>query len=153
VRDESPGNSENARIALERPFRKLRELAIIAAREIVVNFADLLIHDVKIVNQPFRRRHDDLIFADCLGDGTIGLEQHPAVVCEPSCQRPAGRWFRSNALSGRKTLRMLFEPFDAEQFAPNRFFSILREYSPRTPEGAKYGMLQECLSGQGEPLG
>jgi hypothetical protein len=108
-----------------------------------MDFANLFIHDMKIIDQPLRRWRDDLFFADGFGNGAIGLEQHPTIISEPRPQRSTSRGFHRDALSSCKAFCMLFEPFDAKQFAPNRLFSIL---SPRTPEGAKYGMLHYWLS-------
>src|SRR5208283_2028665 len=99
------------------------------------------------INQPLRRRHDDLFFTDGFSDCAIGLEQHPTILIEPRCQLPAGGSFLRDALCGCKAFRMLLEPFDAKEFAPNRFFSILRKYFSRTSENPKCGMLQlEMLS-------
>src|ERR1041385_3267993 len=62
MRDECPSDPEHAWIALKRTFCKLGELVIIAPRKIVVDFANLFIHDMKIINQPLSGRHDDLSF-------------------------------------------------------------------------------------------
>ena len=45
-------------------------------------------------------------------------------------------------LSGCKAFCTLLEPFDAEEFAPDRSIAILKENSPAAREGVKYGKLQ-----------
>ena len=89
MRDECPRNPKHAWIALERPFRKFRELAIIAAGKIVMDFANLFVHDMEIVDQPLCRRHDDLVIADGFGNGAVDHEQHATIVCEARSQWPA----------------------------------------------------------------
>ena len=83
VRNEGPCYPKHAGIALQRAFCKLGELAVVSVRKIVVDFANLFFHDMKIIDQPFRRRHDNLFFADGLGNSAIGPEQHPAILIEP----------------------------------------------------------------------
>ncbi len=72
--DECPCYPEDTRVALERSFRKLWELPIVASWEIVMDFTDLLIDDMEVINQPLRRRHDNLSVAAGFGDGAIGPE-------------------------------------------------------------------------------
>ena len=142
MRNERPCYSKYAGITLERAFRKFGELAVVAVGKIVVDFTNLFFHDMKIIDQPFRRRHDDLFFADGFGNDPIGLEQHPTILIEPPCQRPGGRGFLPHELCSRKTFSVLLEPFDAKKLASNRFFSIPRKYFSRTFKNAECGMLQ-----------
>ena len=80
MRDKGPRDSEDARIAFQRTVSKLGQLAVEAARKIVANFANLLLYDVKIIDQPFGRGSDGAFLADRVGDGAIRFEQYPAVV-------------------------------------------------------------------------
>jgi hypothetical protein len=138
--DERPGNPVNARVARQRSFRKLGELAIIAPGEIVADFANLLIDDMIIVDQPFSRGRDELFFADRCGDCAITTEQYPGVISETRRQWQTCRRLRRDALSQCKALRVLLEPFDAEEFAPNRPMTNPGDNSPGPPEAPKYGM-------------
>ncbi len=142
VCNECPRNPKYSWIPFEWPLGKFGEFAIKAAREVVVDFADLFIHDMKIIDQPLRRGRDHLFVVYGFGNGTIGLKQNTGIVSEPRCKRPASRGFWRDALSSRKTFCMLLEPFDAKELAPYRLFSILRKYTPRIPEGPKYGLFQ-----------
>ena len=137
MRDEGPGQSEHARIALERPVRQLRQLAIEAARKIVADLANLLLDDVKVVDQPLGRRGDGAFLADGLADGAIGGEQHPAVVPQPCRQRTAGSRPRRDALGRREALGMLLEALDAEELAADRLFGIPRDARRQPPERAR----------------
>jgi hypothetical protein len=51
-----------------------------AGWQIITDLAQLLVHNVVIVDQPLCRRCDRALLADCLGDCTIRFEQHPPVV-------------------------------------------------------------------------
>ncbi len=72
MRDESPGEAEDARITLERPVGQFRQLAIEAAGEIIADLANLLLDNVKVVDQPLCRRRDGALLPDVLADGAIG---------------------------------------------------------------------------------
>jgi len=80
MRDEGPGEAEHARIAFQRPFRELGELAVEAGREIVLDLADLLVDDVIIVDQPLGRRRDGMVLVGRLRQRAIGIEQNLAIV-------------------------------------------------------------------------
>ena len=76
MRNVGPRDAEDARIADERPGGELGQLPIEARRQIVLDLADLLLHQMVVVDQPFRRRRDGVAFAHRGGDGAIGLEQN-----------------------------------------------------------------------------
>jgi hypothetical protein len=135
--DKCPRDPEYARISFEWSFGELGELAIIAAGEVVVDFSDLFVHNVKIIDQPLCGRRDHLVVAHGLAYCAIGPEERPAVVSEPGRQRTAGRGFGRDALRGCEAPRVLLQPFDAEELAPDRLLSIPRRNSRRPPEGAK----------------
>ena len=136
VRDERPGQAEDARIALEGPFRELGQLAIEAAREIVADLADLLLDDVEVVDQPLGGRRDGAFLADRRADGAIRGEQHPAVVAQPLRQRPTGAGPRRHALGSREALGMLLEALDAEELGADRLFGVPRDGRRPSPPSA-----------------
>jgi hypothetical protein len=124
VSDERPGEADHARVSLEEALGELRQLAIEATRQILANFADLLVDDVEVVDQPFRRRHDRPLFAYCLRERSIRREQDATVVGEPRQQgSPAARIVR-HALGGGETLRMLLQPLAAEQLGADRLVGV-----------------------------
>src|ERR1041384_506964 len=140
---ECPRDPENARISFEWSFGELGKLAIIAAGEVVVDFPDLFVHNVKIIDQPFCGRRDDLVFAHGFSYRAIGPEERPALVSAPARQRPAGRGFGRDPLSGCKALRVLLQPFDAEELASDRLLRTPWRYSRRPPEGSNHGTRQK----------
>ena len=80
VRNERPSEPVDARIPLEVPLRQLGQFSIIAGRQVVVDFAQLFVDDVIIVDQPFRRRRDGALLPNRPGNRTIRFEEHFAVV-------------------------------------------------------------------------
>ena len=137
VRDEGPGEAEDARIAGERPVGELRQLAVVAGRQVVADLADLLLDEVVVVEQPLGGRRDGAPFADRVGDGAIGGEQHARVVAEAR-PRASGRAIgpRGDALGRGQALGVLLEPLDAEELRADRLLAIPRYGLRRAPEGA-----------------
>jgi hypothetical protein len=66
-----PRNPENARKPLQMPFRELRQLSVEARRQVVVDLANLLVDDVKVVDEPFRGRGDRPSISDRVGDRSV----------------------------------------------------------------------------------
>ncbi len=124
MRDVGPRDPEHARISFQRTLGELGELTVESARQVVANFANLLFDDVKIIDQPFRRRRDRTLLADRARDTPIGLEQHASVVAHPRRHRPAAPRAVRDALRDRQRLAMLFQSFDAEQFRSDRLFCV-----------------------------
>ncbi len=137
VGDEGPGQTEHARIPLQRPARELRKLAVEAGWEIVLDFADLLVDDVNIVDQPLGGGRYRMLLASTLGDRAIGFEQSPAVVSQPCRKRPAGPRLWRNAFCGREALGMLLEALDAEEIRADWLFVRPGGGCRRTLEGMK----------------
>ena len=82
VGDEGPGQAEHARISGERSVGQLRQLPVVAGRQIGADFANLPFDEMIVVDQPFRRRRDRVPFVDRPGDGAIGMRAAP-----PRCRR------------------------------------------------------------------
>ena len=57
MRHKSPGETEHPRIPRERSLGQLWQLTIISRRQVLPNLADLLLHKVVVVEQPFSGRH------------------------------------------------------------------------------------------------
>jgi hypothetical protein len=137
VRDERPGQTENTREPGERTFCELRQQAIEAARQVVVNLANLLFDDVEVVDQPLGGRRDRPLLSNRVANRPIGGEQHPAVVAKPLCERSATGGPARDALRSREALRMLLEAFDAEEFGADRIFAVRTRMRPQIPERSK----------------
>ena len=72
VGDERPGNAEHTRITGKRTFAQFRQGAVIAGRQIVLDLANLLVDDIKIVEHPFGRGLDGAAGGCRMRDGAIG---------------------------------------------------------------------------------
>ena len=119
--DERPGQPINAWIALEVTVSQLRQLSVKAGGQIITDLAQLLVHNVVVVDQPLCRRCDRPLLADCLGDCTIRFEQHSPVVQHASQERTAFSRRGRDALGGGKAFSVLLKTLGAEEFSPNRF--------------------------------
>ncbi len=119
--DQGPGDTEDARVSGQRAVRELRQQAIEARRQIVLDLADLLVHDVEIVEQPFCRRRDRLARARRADDRAVGVDQDFGIGIKPRRVPSAGSAVRNDALRGREAFGMLLQPLDAEQLGANGF--------------------------------
>ncbi len=61
MRNEGPRDTKDAGVALQRSVQQFRQQAIEARRQIILDLANLLIHNMKIIEQPLRRRGDRLL--------------------------------------------------------------------------------------------
>ena len=57
VRDEGPCQAEHSRITGERPIGQPRQLAVVAWRQVLADFANLLLDQMIVVEQPLGRRY------------------------------------------------------------------------------------------------
>ncbi len=118
--DETPGDSEYARIACEWSVRQFGQLAVKCGWKIVSDLADLRLDDVIIVDQPLGGGGDWIVILGRLRDGAIRIEQGPFVVSKPRGKRSTDPGPRRDALRGREALGMLLEALRAEQFRSDR---------------------------------
>ena len=115
--DERPGDPEHPRVAGERPLAQLRQLAIVALGQVGADFADLLLDEMEIVQEPFRGGRPRLAFDGGGGDLAVRRQQHALVVAQAGGQRFAGDPAAMDRLAGRQAVGVLLEAFDAEQLA------------------------------------
>ena len=82
--------------------RKLGSLLLVAGRQIVLDFAELFIHDVEIVDQPFGRRRDHALLLNRASDRPVSVQEHAAVLSDdPRHERPSPTLLFRNSLRGR----------------------------------------------------
>ena len=124
MRDVGPRDPEHPRIPFQRTVGELGQLPIEAARQVVANFANLLLDHVKIIDQPLRRRRDRALLANRARDTPIRVEQYAPVLPHARRDRPAAPRRVGDALRNRQRLAMLFQPLDAEQLGADRFFGM-----------------------------
>src|ERR1700720_3486616 len=90
---------------------------VVTGRQVVADFAQLFLDDIKIINQPFRGRCDHLFPLDRPGGGLVVPKEKPAVLKAARKQRPPSNRVQGNCLCGGETFRVLLEPLHAEQFS------------------------------------
>jgi hypothetical protein len=83
MRDEGPGDAEDPWIASQRSVGQLRQLTIVAGRQVVADLANLLFDEVIVVEQPLAGRRDRTALPDRAGDRAIGAEQDRLVLLQP----------------------------------------------------------------------
>jgi hypothetical protein len=120
VRDVCPGQAEDARVALEIPVGELRQLAVVVRREVVADFAQLLLDDVEVVDEPFRGRGDRSFVLDRLCQPAVGLQQDASVLGDPRPDGAPGARPSGDRLGGRERLAVLLQALDAEELGDDR---------------------------------
>ena len=94
VRDKGPGHPVHTRIVLQMAGRQFGQLSVIPGRQVVDNFAKLLINDVEIVHQPFGRWSNRFVFPNRASNGPVRLHedapvfQHPRLSNRPCLESP-----------------------------------------------------------------
>ena len=122
--DEGPGNAEDTGIAGKRAAAQLGKLAVVAGRQVGADFADLLLDEMVVVEQPFRGGCDRPALVGRLGDAAVGVQQHALVVCQAIDERFDGRRRGGNGLVCGEAFGVLLQPFDAEELAADGIFVI-----------------------------
>ena len=135
--DERPRDPEHARVAGERPLAQLRQLAIVGLGQVGADFADLLLDEMEIVQEPFRGGRPRLAFDRGRGDLAIGRQQHAFVVAQAGDQRLAGGLAAVDRLVGRQAVGVLLEAFDAEQLAADGIVVVTDGVRPGVPGKAR----------------
>jgi hypothetical protein len=117
---EGPGKAIDARIALERAIDQTGELPLKTRRQVSPDGVYLLLHDVKVVDEPIRCRCDRSRIPRRRDHGNVALAQGAFVVLQPPFEAMIAVEFGRNVLSRRETLGMLLQPFDAEKLGADR---------------------------------
>ena len=126
MRDKGPGKAKYARVSGEGTLAELGQLAIVARRQVIADLADLRLHQVVVVQQPFGRGHHGPAALQLRRAGPVGREQYFGIVVEAAAQRAHARGLRGDGLGGGKALRMLLQPLDAEQLLAHRRLVVPR---------------------------
>src|SRR5207249_10526068 len=90
VRDEGPGQTEYARVAVQGAFRELGELPVEPVRKVLPNFPHDFIDDVEVVDQPLRGWRNRAFLSDHRGDRSITVEQNTTAVTQARGQGAPG---------------------------------------------------------------
>src|SRR5712672_966340 len=115
MRDVGPGDSEDARITFKRAVGELGQLAVILARKVVANFANLLLDNMKVIDQPFGGGGYRTLFTNRGRGAAIDFEQDSGVGADPRRYRASRAGAVGDALRNRQRLAMQLETLDTEQ--------------------------------------
>ena len=149
VGDIGPRDAEDAREAGKGSAGELGQLAIISGRQVAADLENLLLDDVIIVEDPFRRRGDRVAGFDRCRDRTVGAEEEGLVFSEPRGKgRPAGR-ARLDLLGLRQRAGMLFQALGTEELLADELLIV----PDRVPRAGKEGNPKMQLSASSERNG
>jgi len=81
--DIGPGHAQDPGVARERAVGELRQLPVIARRQVFRDLLKLVFNKVEVVQKPFRSRRDGLASLQRMGAGLIGAKQHLGVFLDP----------------------------------------------------------------------
>ena len=141
VADELHGQGVDARVARELPRGELGQLAVVAPRQVLAHVADLGRDQVEVVEEPLRRRRDELPPVHVVGHAEVGLAQDAGVVVEARedvPRRAAG--VRVEGEAGREGLGPLLEPLDAQQLVAQGLLSRMRSAAAEPAEKRFQGL-------------
>ena len=141
---EGPGQAKHPRIVGQRSFAEFGKLAIVTRGKVGADLADLLLHEMEVIEEPFGGGRHRPAGIDGRRNRTIGLQQHALVVAQTRDERLARGQRGMDGLAGRQALRVLLEPLDAEQFAADGVFVFPNGSGSRAPEGAPREQFQGC---------
>ena len=122
VRDQRDRQLVHPRISRESPARQLGQLPVVAAGQALAHLADVLLHDMEVVEQPFARGADVEITVGRGREACVGVVENPAGAVEPGEQggvAPAAG-ATHEPLSGRDGAGAVAEVFGAQQLAADR---------------------------------
>jgi hypothetical protein len=109
---------------------------------------DLPFHEMKIVDEPLRRRRYGVTVIDRLYGGTIGAEQNGSIIGETLRQESPLTCSRRHDLRDRKTAGMVLEALNAEKLFANGILAIPRRRKTYALKGAPQESFQFDLSAE-----
>ncbi len=117
VGHERPRDPENPRIPGQFAGRDLRKLSIVPCRQVEPDFADLLLGEMEVVDQPLARWRDGGAFVEGLHGVTIGFEKYGLIVGQAPSQRSTWASARLRAWTSRRSaLNSSFRTGDVSAF-------------------------------------
>ena len=117
--DESPGHAVDARQAGQRRIEQLGQGLEIAARQALVDFLQLRLDHMGVVEQPFGRRADVIALAGLRAQIGTGRAQHLDVVLQARKEAVATRPAPGHAMGLAQALAMLGKALQAEDLGPD----------------------------------
>jgi hypothetical protein len=122
VADQGGRDLVHARVAREVARGELRKLGVVVVREAFANLAQVLLDDVRVVEQPIAGRPDVLFGVGGGREADASAREDAAGALEPGEQGRSAVTLRERAedLGPRDGSRALGEPFGAEELASDR---------------------------------
>ena len=125
-----PGQAIHAWRSREVPDGDLRQQAVVGAREMVSDLADLFVHDVEVVEEPLFGQRDLALRADRRDDVVVSSQQHAPVLAHPGQEIPSLAGPRADSLGRGQALGVLLQALDAEQLGADRLLALRRSGDP-----------------------
>jgi hypothetical protein len=110
--------------ACEVPRCDLRQPAVVAPREVVSDPPELLVDDMKIVEEPLLGEGDLPLRRDRLDAAVVCVEKHAPVVAHRRKKIPPSGGLLRDAISRREALGMLLQALRAEELGADRFLHV-----------------------------
>jgi len=120
VRDQRPADAINPRIPRQRAVGKFRQFIIVIRRQVALGLANLLFHDVEIVEKPLAGRCYLLTLLGSLRQLAERDYQVGRIFVQAAAQGPAPLQPFSDQLRGCKALGMLLQALSTEKLSPDR---------------------------------
>jgi hypothetical protein len=99
-----------------------RQKAVVAARQVVPDSPELLVHDVEVVEEPLRGGRDFALRQDGRGDVPVRRQENTRVVANPGKEIPSFGWEPGGAMGRGQAPGVLLEALDSEQLGADRIF-------------------------------
>ena len=146
VADQLQGHGVDPRDAGHLPRGQLGQVQVVMPRKVVPDAPDLGLDEVKVVEEPFRRRGDELAAVDIVGQDAIGLAQHPGVVLQPR-EEWAGLAARipGQREAGGEGPGPFLQALDAEELSAERLLGFRAAAAPEGAEQQPQGVSQGDL--------
>ena len=128
VGNEGPGNAVNPGIAGERSGNELGKLIVVIRGQILLDFANLLLDNVEIVQKPFPRGRDLIARLCRSGKCAEILDQLAGIFGKTAPERLPRRPGFAHELGRRQRTRMQLQPLGAEQFGANGRITMSTEF-------------------------
>jgi hypothetical protein len=100
----------------------LRQLSVVAAREVVPDPTELFVHDVEVIEDPLRGGRDLVFRHRGVRDVPVAGQKHLRVVANPGEEIASLDGLFGAAMGRRQALGVLLQTLDAEQLGADRLF-------------------------------
>ncbi len=146
VADQLQGHGVDPCDARHLPRGQLGQIRVVLARKVVPDAPDLGLDEVEVVEEPFRRRGDELAAVDVVGEDAIGLAQHAGVVLQAREER-AGLAARiaGQREAGGEGLRPFLQALDAQELGAQRLLGLRAAAAPDPAQQRPQDVRQDDL--------